>query len=77
MYEVEMYARVRPAPLAEEVSVREASRAFGLHRDTVRKMLTNSAPPGYCRQSPHRRPKIESLIGVIDANLEGAARFAR
>ena len=52
MYEVEMYARVRPAPLAEAVSVREASRAFGLHRDTVRKMLTNSAPPGLLPPEP-------------------------
>ena len=25
---------------------------FGLHRDTVRKMLQYSVPPGYRRQSP-------------------------
>ena len=28
------------------MSVREASRVFGLHRDTVRKMLAYSVPPG-------------------------------
>ena len=41
MYEVEMYLRVRRACMVEGVSVREASRVFGLHRDTVRKMLAN------------------------------------
>ena len=77
MYQVEMYARVRRACLAEGMSVREASRVFGLHRDTVRKMLAYSVPPGYRRQSPPRRPKLEHYTGVIDAILEGDARVPR
>ena len=44
--EGEMYVRVRRACLAEGMSVREASRVFGLHRDTVRKILAYSVPPG-------------------------------
>ena len=52
MYEVEMYLRVRRVCLAQGMSVREASRVFGLHRDTVRKMLAYSVPPGYRRQGP-------------------------
>ena len=39
MYHVEIYVRVRRACMVEGMSVREASRVFGLHRDTVRKML--------------------------------------
>ena len=39
MYPVEMYVQVRRACMVEGMSVREASRVFGLHRDTVRKML--------------------------------------
>ena len=70
MYHVEMYARVRRACMVEGMSVREASRVFGLHRDTVRKMLTYSAPPGYRRQNPPRRPKLESFTGVINRILE-------
>ena len=46
MYHVEIYVRVRRACMVEGMSVREASRVFGLHRDTVRKMLAYSAPPG-------------------------------
>ena len=36
---VELYARVRRACMVEGMSTREAARVFGLHRDTVRKML--------------------------------------
>ena len=52
MYSVEMYVQVRRACMLEGMSVREASRVFGLHRDTVRKMLAYSAPPDYRRQGP-------------------------
>ena len=50
MFPVEMYIQVRRACIVEGMSVREASRVFGLHRDTVRKMLTYVVPPGYRRQ---------------------------
>ena len=50
MYPVEMYVQVRRACMVEGMSVREASRVFGLHRDTVRKMLAYSVPPGYRRE---------------------------
>ena len=52
---MDVYLRVRRAVLVEGISIREASRTFGLHRDTVRKMLVYSAPPGYRRQTP---PKL-------------------
>ena len=52
------------------MSTREASRVFGLHRDTVRKMLAYSVPPGYRRRQPPRRPRIGPYTGVIDRILE-------
>ena len=70
MYRVDVYLRVRRAVMVEGMSVREAARTFGLHRDTVRKMLEYSVPPGYRRQVPPRRPKLEPFSGVIDRILE-------
>ena len=70
MYQVEVYLRVRRAVMVEGMSIREASRVFGLHRDTVRKMTAYSAPPGYRRQTSPRRPKLEPFTGVIDRILE-------
>ena len=70
MYRVEVYLRVRRAVMVEGMSIREAARVFGLHRDTVRKMLAYSVPPGYQRQISPRRPKLEPYTGVIDQILE-------
>jgi transposase len=49
MFSVELYGRVRHACHVEGLSQREAARRFGIHRGTVRKMLTFSVPPGYRR----------------------------
>ena len=70
MYKVDLYVRVRRACMVEGMSTREAARVFGLHRDTVRKMLEYSVPPGYRRESPPRRPKLDPYRGVIDRILE-------
>jgi transposase len=43
---------------------------FGLHRETVSKMLRFSVPPGYRRSEPVRRPKLDAFTGVIDRILE-------
>ncbi len=55
MYKVDVYPRVRRAVMVEGMNIWEAARTFGLHRDTVRKMLAYSVPPGYRRQTPPRR----------------------
>ena len=57
---------------------RERLRACsGCTRDTVRKMLEYSVPPGYRRQSPPRRPKLDPYHGVIDRILEEDRRLPR
>ena len=77
MFKVDVYLRVRRAVMVEGKSIREVSREFGLHRDTVRKMLAYSVPPGYRRQSPPKRPKLEPYTGVIDWILEDDLRRPR
>ena len=69
MLSVELYGRVRHACHIEGLSQREAARRFGIHRTTVRKMLTFSVPPGYRRTKPPSRPKLEAFTAIIDAIL--------
>lgn len=66
---MELYLKVRLA-CDGGMSQREASRHFGISRDTVRKMMTYSVPPGYRRRAPVRRPKLEAFIPIIDGWLE-------
>ena len=70
MYSVDLYGRVRRACHVDGLSAREAARVFGLHRETVSKMLRYSVPPGYRRSGPVRRPKLDAFTGVIDGILE-------
>ena len=76
MYSVELYMRVRRACMIDGMSIRQASRVFGLHRDTVRRMLKYAAPPGYRRSKPPRRPKIDPFTGVIDEILRSDMSLA-
>ena len=77
MYQVDVYLRVRRAVMVDGMSIREVSRVFGPHRDTVRKILAYSAPPGYRRQTSPRRPKLEPFTGVIDQILADDLRRPR
>jgi len=70
MFSVELYGRVRYACHVEGLSQREAARRFGIHRNTVRKMLTFSVPPGYRRTKPSVRPKLDAVTAIIDQILE-------
>ena len=66
----ELYAAVRLAVVDEGLSHHEAGRRFGIDRRTVKKMLSYSAPPGYRRTKPVRRPKLDGFTGIVDALLE-------
>jgi transposase len=48
------------------MSQREAARHFGISRDSVRKMLRFSVPPGYRRRAEIRRPKLDGFIEIIE-----------
>jgi len=70
VFKVEVYARVRRAIQVDGMSIRQASREFGLARKTIRKMLSHSVPPGYERKKPISRPKLGQWVGIIDQILE-------
>jgi len=70
MYTVELYLRVRLACHVDGLSQREAASRFGIARETVKKMLRHSAPPGYQRRQPPKRPKLDPFTDIIDRILE-------
>ena len=70
MFAVEVYAAIRHFVLIENNSRRETAQVFGLRRETVSKMCRFSLPPGYTRTVPVTKPKLGSLLAVIDGVLE-------
>ena len=66
MYSVELYGRVRRAYHVDGMSERAAARHFGIDRKTVSRILQHSVPPGYRRNKPPARPKLDAFIPVID-----------
>ena len=70
MYTVDLYLRVRLACHVDGLSQREAASRFGIARETVRKMLRHSEPPGYRRRQPPKHPKLAPFTDIIDRILE-------
>ena len=56
------------------MSERTVARLFGVSRQSVRKMLQFSVPPGYRRTAPVRRPKLDEFTGLIEQWLEDGRR---
>lgn len=77
MYQVDLYRRVRVAVTLDGMSIREAARQFNLHRETVRKMLAFSAPPGYQQSKARKRPVLDPFTGVIDEILRSDLEVPR
>lgn len=69
MKPVDIYLLVRQSVFIEGRSRRETARIFGIARQTVDKMCAFSVPPGYRRNSPPARPKLDGFTGVIDQIL--------
>ena len=71
MFTVELYARIRRAVMIEGLSRREAAQRFGVHRNTIAKMLQFSVPPGYRRRERPVSKKLAAHSLWIDGVLEG------
>ncbi len=68
------WAEVRRAVLADGMSKRAACRRFGLHWDTIQRIIKHPHPPGYQRTAKVKRPIIGPWLGrlreLVDANRE-------
>ena len=62
MYTVDMYRRVRRAHFVEGMSIREAARVFGLHRDYRGGFWLSR-----CRRfaSPGQGPRRSGLLAIL------------
>ena len=77
MYTVDLYLRVRLACHVDGLSQREAASRFGIARETVRKMLRHSEPPGYRRRQPPKRPKLALSLLLIPSGAETQVFWAQ
>ena len=73
---MELYRKVRLAR-SEGMSQRELARHFNISRDSVRKMLAFSSPPGYRRTTAIKRPKLDGFTEIIDGWLEEDKKVPR
>lgn len=71
MFAVELYAKIRRSVMVDGMSRREAAKQFGVHRNTITKMLQFSIPPGYRRRERPASKKLGPYMAWIDAILEG------
>ena len=73
---MELYLKVRLA-CSGGMSRRQAAKHFNISRDSVAKMMAYSTPPGYQRQSPIRRPKLDAYVSTIDHWLDEDVKVPR
>ena len=66
---MELSARIRRAVMIEGLSRREAATRFGVHRNTITKMLAFPVPPGYRRSEPSASKKLGPYMAWIDRVL--------
>ncbi|WP_292532940.1 IS21 family transposase [Methylocystis sp.] len=71
MFTVELYAGIRRAVMVDGLSRREAAKRFGVHRNTITKVLQYSVPPGYRRRERPVSKKLGPYMAWIDNILEG------
>ena len=67
---METWAEIRRLVFVEGQSKRSVCRQFGIHWDTLNKILGHSEPPGYRLGQPRAKRKIGPYLEVIDQILE-------
>ena len=77
MYPVELYLKVRQHCLIDGNSERQTAKDFGISRNSVRKMLIHSKPPGYQRTASISQPILDPHKDFIDETLESDKKVHR
>ena len=69
--DMEKWAEIRRLVKVEKRSKRSVCRQFGIHWDTLVKILENTEPPGYRQAQPRAKRKIGPFLEIIDEILAG------
>ncbi|MGE5756766.1 MAG: IS21 family transposase [Planctomycetaceae bacterium] len=75
--DMENWAEIRRRVLADGLSKRAACREYGIHWDTLQKILDHPEPPGYRRTAPRPKPKLDPFLSVIHQILEDDKKAPR
>jgi hypothetical protein len=73
---VEQWEEIRRMKHVEGLSQREIRRRTGIHRDTIRRSLASSEPPGYGPRPP-RTSMLDAFVGTIEEVLAETSRGCR
>jgi len=74
---MEKWAEIRRLVKVEKRSKRSVCRQFGIHWDTLVKILEHTEPPGYRQAQPRAKRKIGPFLEIIDEILEGDKQVHR
>ena len=69
-FTVGLYAGIPNTVMVDGLSRREAAKRFGVHQNTISKMLQFSVPPGYRRRERPASNKLGPYMAWIDKVLE-------
>src|SRR5215207_1474311 len=67
---MEQWAEIRRRVLTGELSKREACREYGLHWQTLKKVLAADEPPPFRPKVPRAKPRLGPFLPVIHQILE-------
>ena len=74
---MEVWTEIRRRVLTGELSKRAACREYEIHWGTLKKILEHAEPPGYQRDAPRPKPKIEAFLPIIHEILEADLKAPR
>ena len=74
--DMELWSEVRRRVLTGELSKRAACREYGIHWQTLEKMLSHSEPPGY-RRAKARPSKLDPFLPIIHEILSSDRQVHR
>src|SRR6516225_5507932 len=67
---MEAWAEIRRRVLTGEISKRQACQEYGIHWQTLHKILSHEEPPGFRSRTPRAKPRLGPFLPIIHQILE-------